>query len=172
MGNSVIRLICALTFQCKMTDSYPTLPHLPVTITDELTPEQQRENRLVWARWILEHEASLDMRTWHGSGCDLGGGSFWAVCGRFKDAALWANRCGTTHCCAGHATAMGGVLGFKMEARFGPRAAGDRLLGISSVHDPDLHGHLYRFTNQEARAWLQRVVDTGGEFCDPLVLPQ
>lgn len=147
-----------------MANDYPTLPNLPTSIFDEITPEQQRENRLVWARWILANKRKLAMETWHHYGYRFST----SYCMKPDDAAYWAHRCGTVHCCAGHATAMGGVLGFEMEAEDGPREAAFKLLGIEP--GTRFRPHLYTTSNELALAWLQRVVDTDGEFCDPLDL--
>jgi hypothetical protein len=95
-----------------------TLPTLPFPLPEGHTPgswaPSQAEadaNFLVVATWIVEFDAQhLDMATWHAD-----------ICGEIPppdpdyavaNAEDLAHRCGTTHCIAGFAQAMGGPGAF------------------------------------------------------------
>ena len=63
--------------------------------------------------------------------------------------------CKTTHCIAGWAIHLAGELGRVLQESHGPELAGRMLLG----HEAALH---FYDTNDDARIWLQSVLDAAG----------
>jgi hypothetical protein len=115
------------------TPGLPKLPHVPENWGIELTPQQQEENLLHVALWIVERDqGNLNMNSWHDSWANNFGydsdGKYSKWCGEpsYEEG---FHSCGTVHCIAGFAQAMAGEVAFATY----PAAAGSRLLGIEAA---------------------------------------
>jgi hypothetical protein len=111
----------------------PKLPHIPENWDIKLSPQQQEENLLHVALWIVERDLeNFDMDNWH-KGWDT---VFGLNTLRGEEA---YNECGTVHCIAGFAQVMAQVKGFTVD----PETAGYCLLGneaLSHFWDSDGEG--------------------------------
>lgn len=97
----------------------PSLPWVPGDPMQELPASHRKENLLFLARWVLAHRNNLEMEAWHSlsfPGIDTTSAMRPPFCRDAAHADEWAAHCGTTHCVAGHAVAMAGPVGFRMEA--------------------------------------------------------
>ena len=124
------------------TPGLPKLPHIPGNWDIELSPQQQEENLLHVALWIVERDLNnFDMRNWH-KAWSSGIMSFTHIIGEGA-----YNECGTVHCIAGFSQVMAGVKGFSISANL----AGRFLLGSeASCHFDD--------NNQNGLAFLKEVI--------------
>lgn len=131
-----------LKLAADTTPGLPKLPHIPGVWPDPLTPEQQEENLLHVALWIVEHDQdNLEMSYWH------------QITAKHKafyllPAAEQHHSCGTVHCIAGFAQAMSGKWGFKVK----PDSAGYLLLGKEATDH-------FMDSNAGALAFLKTVID-------------
>ena len=123
------------------TPGLPKLPHIPEVWSDwdPLTPEQQEENLLHVALWIVERDqGNFEMLFWHQP----------ALAGFYlQSPAEQYHACGTVHCIAGFAQAMAGELGFKKI----PERAGYLLLGQEAWQH-------FKDSNIEGLAFLKAVI--------------
>jgi hypothetical protein len=89
------------------TPGFPKLPHVPENWGIELTPQQQEENLLHVALWIVERDLeNFRMKDWHKSWAKV---DFNIINIRSEQAHA---KCGTTHCIAGFSQVMAGRKGF------------------------------------------------------------
>ena len=124
------------------TPGLPKLPHIPEVWSDwdPLTPEQQEENLLHVALWIVElDQGNFEMNFWHQAALAFG---FY-----LQSPAKQYHACGTVHCIAGFAQAMAGELSFKMQ----PGTAGRLLLGEEAAKH-------FKDSNMEGLAFLKAVI--------------
>lgn len=118
----------------------PPLPHIPKSLDDGLTPEQQEANLLHVALWIVEHDRdNFDMGAWHQALDKLGIIS--------TTGARAFNECGTVHCIAGFAQVMAGEVGFSVSSSY----AGFTLLGREA------YSHFF-VSNPEGLEFLKEVI--------------
>jgi hypothetical protein len=118
----------------------PKLPHIPENWDIKLSPQQQEENLLHVALWIVERDLeNFDMDTWHKE-WDIHGPT--PLCGEEA-----YNECGTVHCIAGFAQVMAQVKGFSTY----PEDAGYYLLGNEA------HSH-FMDSDEEGLAFLKEVI--------------
>jgi hypothetical protein len=119
----------------------PKLPHIPESWDILLTPQQQEENLLHVALWIVERDLeNFDMVTWHRE-CEIKNGPMSL---RGEEG---LNECGTVHCIAGFAQVMAGVKGFSIN----PESAGHRLLGFEAFSH-------FMDNNEDGLAFLKEVI--------------
>jgi len=133
--------ICAASARLALdvTPGLPKLPHIPATWENLLTPDQQRENLLHVALWIVERDLpNFEMLLWHSEGTSI-------VEGR----ALYYiyESCGTVHCIAGFAQVMAGSKGFNLH----PGTVGVLLLGEEAADH-------FNDTNSEGLTFLKSVI--------------
>jgi hypothetical protein len=116
------------------TSGLPSLPHIPGDWITPLTEEQQKENLLHVALWIVEHDlVNFDMSYWHEAWINRGEAMFILA----PDQAF--KSCGTVHCIAGFAQVMGGPYAFSVS----PWVAARFLLGEEAgfhFHDNKTQG--------------------------------
>jgi hypothetical protein len=130
-----------LKLATNTTPGLPKLPHIPEAWSDCLTPEQQEENLLHVALWIVEHDQdNLEMFYWHKITSK-------ATAFYLLSAAEQHQSCGTAHCIAGFAQVMSGEVGFKVS----PQTAGYLLLGKEAVYH-------FVTSNTEALIFLKTVI--------------
>jgi hypothetical protein len=132
-----------LNIQLDTTPGLPKLPHIPENWNVKLTPQQQEENLLHVALWIVERDQeNFNMDYWHGSWANA-----WAnwPLPTFDEAGY--NECGTVHCIAGFAQVMAGVQGFTTYAG----DAGHALLG----YEAQCH---FMDTNEDGLEFLKEVI--------------
>jgi len=123
------------------TPGLPKLPHIPENWNINLTPQQQEENLLHVALWIVERDIeNFDMVTWHKE-WEIENGSALL---RGEEA---YNQCGTVHCIAGFAQVMAGVKGFSTDSV----SAGYFLLGLEAFSH-------FMDSNEEGLAFLKEVI--------------
>jgi hypothetical protein len=131
-----------LNIQLDTTPGLPKLPHIPESWDIKLTPQQQEENLLHVALWIVERDQqNFDMVNWHGN---------WAALVNLDLLAFGVagyNECGTVHCIAGFAQVMAGIQGFTTYAG----SAGSALLGREAVRH-------FMDTNEEGLNFLKEVI--------------
>ena len=119
----------------------PKLPHIPENWDIALTPQQQEENLLHVALWIVERDQqNFDMDTWHKEWDTVDG----RIYSRGEDA---YNECGTVHCIAGFGQVMAQAKGFSTD----PESAGYYLLG----HEAQSH---FMDSDEEGLAFLKEVI--------------
>jgi hypothetical protein len=110
-----------LNIQLDTTPGLPKLPHIPENWDIKLTPQQQEENLLHVALWIVERDQeNFNMDNWHGSWANV-----WSFSSHPTFGEAGYNECGTVHCIVGFAQVMAGVQGFRAIAS----EAGSFLLG-------------------------------------------
>jgi hypothetical protein len=128
-----------------LTSGLPRLPHIPESLGVKLTPEQQEANLLHVALWIVERDlGNFDMGSWHRAWGSLSSRAAYGKEVMGKEA---FNECGTTHCIAGTAQVMAGVVGFSEL----PSTAGRLLLG----DEAESHFH---DSNEEGLEFLKEVI--------------
>ena len=125
------------------TPGLPKLPHIPENWGIELTTQQQEENLLHVALWIVERDLNnFDMKNWH---------KVWNPRNLLKYTQKYGeeaiNECGLVHCIAGFSQVMAGVRGFSIS----PWRAGEFLLG------PEAFSHIHD-NNQEGLDFLKEVI--------------
>ena len=131
--------ICAASARLALdvAPGLPKLPHIPATWDDLLTTDQQRENLLHVALWIVERDLdNFNMSSYHLNGDYT---NYWE--------GINTSNCGTVHCIGGFSQVMCGELGFTVH----PRIAGNRLLG------EEAKSHFWD-TNLEGFAFLKSVI--------------
>jgi len=122
------------------TPGLPPLPHIPNNWETLLTEEQQSENLLHVALWIVEHDLeNFDMNNWHKA---------WESCtaSTLISEGGYA-QCGTVHCIAGFAQAMCGPFGFTEY----PWVVANLLLGTEAASH-------FQDNNSQGLAFLQSVI--------------
>jgi len=131
-----------LNIQLDTTPGLPKLPHIPENWDIKLTPQQQEENLLHVALWIVERDQqNFDMVNWHGN---------WAAVVNLHLSTFGVagyNECGTVHCIAGFAQVMAGIQGFTIYAG----QAGSALLG----REAERH---FMDTNEDGLEFLKEVI--------------
>ena len=123
------------------TPGLPKLPHIPEVWSDwdPLTPEQQEENLLHVALWIVERDLpNFNMFLWHGEATHM---EWWLYPHYTYES------CGTVHCIAGFAQVMAGAKAFNLD----PGKVGVLLLGPEA-------GYHFNDTNSEGLAFLKAVI--------------
>ena len=134
--------ICAASARLALdvAPGLPKLPHVPVSWDDLLTTDQQRENLLHVALWIVERDLpNFNMFLWHGKVTSINSSSLRPL--------YTYESCGTVHCIAGFAQVMAGSRGFTVD----PGTAGCMLLGYEAAHH-------FTDTNSEGLAFLKSVI--------------
>lgn len=120
----------------------PKLPHIPENLNIPLTPQQQEENLLHVALWIVERDQeNFDMENWHATWSS----DHHTIVHTTGEEGY--NECGTVHCIAGFAQVMAGPQGFTMFTE----SAGFALLGYEAVSH-------FMDTNEEGLAFLKKVI--------------
>ena len=124
------------------TPGLPKLPHIPGNWVIKLSPQQQEENLLHLALWIVERDLNnFDMRNYH-KAWSSGIMSFTQIVGEGA-----YNECGTVHCIAGFSQVMAGVKGFSIN----PESAGYNLLGYEAFSH-------FMDNNEDGLAFLKEVI--------------
>ena len=119
----------------------PKLPHIPENWDIALTPQQQEENLLHVALWIVERDIeNFDMDQWHETWSD--DDNVLPIYGKEG-----LNGCGTVHYIAGFAQVMAGEFGFTLL----PHVVGGMLLGDEAQE------HFYN-TDRGGLAFLKKVI--------------
>jgi hypothetical protein len=134
--------ICAASARLALdtTSGLPSLPHIPDNWETLLNEEEQKENLLHVALWIVEHDlANFDMKYWHKA---------WET---WKAPTLLSKggyaQCGTVHCIAGFAQVMCGPFGFTLH----PWIVARLLLGAEAASH-------FRDNNTQGLDFLKRVI--------------
>jgi hypothetical protein len=130
--------------QLDPTPGPPKLPHIPENWGIKLTPQQQKENLLHVALWIVERDLSnFEMKYWHLSWLNAWGGERIFP----TTAEEGYNKCGTVHCITGFAQVMAGEVGFTDK----PVIVGLALLGYEAASH-------FMDTNKCGLAFLKEVI--------------